>query len=79
MADEAAAEWALVGASEARCENSSRPSRVALGLVRANHCDVGGGRRMDDVPLRYPRPYAAEVANAARENHRPSGTDFPAA
>jgi soluble lytic murein transglycosylase len=68
MADEAAAEWALV-VGPAKPAAKIQAARLASrwGWYAQTIATLAVAGEWDDVPLRYPRPYAAEVANAARE------------
>ena len=56
-------------------QDPSRASRLAVGLVPANHRDPGAGRRLGRRALRYPRPYAA-VERATRQTQVPGDWIF---
>jgi soluble lytic murein transglycosylase len=68
MADEAAAEWALV-VGPAKPAAKIQAARLASrwGWYAQTIATLAVAGEWDDVPLRYPRPYAASVANAAKE------------
>jgi soluble lytic murein transglycosylase len=69
MADEAAAEWALV-VGPAKPPAKIQAARLAShwGWYAQTIATLAVAGEWDDVPLRYPRPYAASVANAAKES-----------
>jgi soluble lytic murein transglycosylase len=68
MADEAAAEWALV-VGPAKPAAKIQAARLASrwGWYAQTIATLAVAGEWDDVTLRYPRPYAAAVANAAKE------------
>jgi soluble lytic murein transglycosylase len=68
MADEAAAEWALVvGPAKPAAKIQAAQLASRWGWYAQTIATLAVAGEWDDVPLRYPRPYAASVANAARE------------
>lgn len=69
MADEAAAEWALV-AGPAKPPAKIQAARLASrwGWYAQTIATLAVAGEWDDVPLRYPRPYAAPVESAAKES-----------
>ncbi|MDP8985515.1 MAG: transglycosylase SLT domain-containing protein [Pseudomonadota bacterium] len=77
MADEAAAEWAAV-------LGTARPSLKVQAAHLASRwrwytqtiSTLAQAGEWDDVPLRYPRPYAAEVAAAGKELQVPEDWIF---
>jgi soluble lytic murein transglycosylase len=72
MADEAAAEWSLVVGTAKRAVKI-QAARLAShwGWYAQTITTLAQAGEWDDVPLRYPRPYAAVVANAAQETQVP--------
>ena len=68
MADEAAAEWALV-VGPAKPAAKIQAARLASrwGWYAQTIATLAVAGEWDDVPLRYPRPYGAAVASAAKE------------
>jgi len=68
MADEAAAEWALVvGPAKPAAKIQAAQIASRWGWYAQAIATLAVAGEWDDVPLRYPRPYAASVANAAKE------------
>jgi soluble lytic murein transglycosylase len=72
MTDEAAAEWALV-VGPAKPAAKIQAARLASrwGWYAQTIATLAVAAEWDDVPLRYPRPYAASVANAAKDTQLP--------
>jgi soluble lytic murein transglycosylase len=68
MADEAAAEWALV-VGPAKPAAKIQAARLASrwGWYAQTIATLAVAGEWDDVPLRYPRPYAASVIDASKE------------
>jgi soluble lytic murein transglycosylase len=68
MADEAAAEWALVvGPAKPAAKIQAAQLASRWGWYAQTIATLAVAGEWDDVPLRYPRPYAGSVANAAKE------------
>lgn len=69
MADEAAAEWAVV-VGPAKPAAKIQAARLASrwGWYAQTIATLAVAGEWDDVPLRYPRPYAASVEYAAKES-----------
>jgi len=69
LADEAAAEWTLV-VGPAKPAAKIQAARLASrwGWFAQTIATLAVAGEWDDVPLRYPRPYAASVLNAAKES-----------
>ncbi|HLZ98983.1 MAG TPA: transglycosylase SLT domain-containing protein [Steroidobacteraceae bacterium] len=68
MADEAGAEWALV-VGPAKPATKIQAARLASrwGWYAQTIATLAVAGEWDDVPLRYPRPYAASVSDASKE------------
>jgi soluble lytic murein transglycosylase len=72
MADEAAAEWALVvGTAKPAAKIQAAHLASRWGWYAQTIATLAQAGEWDDVPLRYPRPYAAAVADAAKETQVP--------
>jgi soluble lytic murein transglycosylase len=72
LADEAAAEWALVvGTAKPAAKIQAAHLASRWGWYAQTIATLALAGEWDDVPLRYPRPYAAAVANAAKETQVP--------
>jgi soluble lytic murein transglycosylase len=72
LADEAAAEWALVvGTAKPAAKIQAAHLASHWGWYAQTIATLALAGEWDDVPLRYPRPYAAAVANAAKETQVP--------
>jgi soluble lytic murein transglycosylase len=72
MTDEAGAEWALVvGTAKSAAKIQAAHLASRWGWYAQTIATLAQAGEWDDVPLRYPRPYAAAVANAAKETQVP--------
>ncbi len=72
LADEAAAEWALaVGPAKPAAKIQAARLAARWGWYAQTIATLAVAGEWDDVPLRYPRPYAASVLNAAKESQVP--------
>ena len=68
MADEAAAEWAqVVGPAKPAAKIQAARLASRWGWYAQAIATLAVAGEWDDVPLRYPRPYAASVETAAKE------------
>ena len=68
MADEAAAEWApVVGPAKPAVKIQAARLASRWGWYAQTIATLAVAGEWDDVPLRYPRPYAASVETAAKE------------
>jgi soluble lytic murein transglycosylase len=68
MADEAAAEWAqVVGPAKPAAKIQAARLASRWGWYAQTIATLAVAGEWDDVPLRYPRPYAASVETAAKE------------
>jgi soluble lytic murein transglycosylase len=72
MTDEAGTEWALV-VGPAKPAAKIQAARLASrwGWYAQTIATLAVAGEWDDVPLRYPRPYSASVANAAKDTQVP--------
>jgi soluble lytic murein transglycosylase len=72
MADDAAAEWAAVlGAAKPAVKIQAAHLASRWGWYAQSIASLAQAGEWDDVPLRYPRPYAAIVADASKETQVP--------
>jgi soluble lytic murein transglycosylase len=72
MADDAAAEWAAVlGAAKPAVRIQAAHLASRWGWYAQSIASLAQAGEWDDVPLRYPRPYAAIVADASKETQVP--------
>jgi len=72
MTDEAGAEWALVvGTAKSATKIQAAHLASRWGWYAQTIATLAQAGEWDDVPLRYPRPYAAAVANATKETQVP--------
>ena len=77
MADEAAAEWAMVlGAARPSLKIQAAHLASRWGWYAQTISTLAQAGEWDDVPLRYPRPYAAAVAAAGKELQVPEDWIF---
>jgi soluble lytic murein transglycosylase len=72
MADEAAVEWAVVlAAAKPPLKIQAAHLASRWGWYAQTIATLAQAGEWDDVPLRYPRPYASEVAAAGKETQVP--------
>jgi len=72
MADEAATEWSLVvGTAKPAVKIQAARLASRWGWFAQTIATLAQAGEWDDVALRYPRPYAAVVANAAKDTQVP--------
>jgi soluble lytic murein transglycosylase len=72
MTDEAGAEWALVvGTAKSAAKIQAAHLASRWGWYAQTIATLAQAGEWDDVALRYPRPYAAAVANATKETQVP--------
>jgi len=72
MADEAAVEWAVVlAAAKPPLKIQAAHLASRWGWYAQTIATLAQAGEWDDVPLRYPRPYASEVATAGKETQVP--------
>jgi soluble lytic murein transglycosylase len=77
MADDAAAEWAVVlGAAKPALKVQAAHLASRWGWYAQTIATLAQAGEWDDVPLRYPRPYASVVANASKETQVPGDWIF---
>jgi soluble lytic murein transglycosylase len=72
MADDAAAEWtAVVGAAKPAVKIQAAHLASRWGWYAQTIATLAQAGEWDDVPLRYPRPYAAIIADSGKETQIP--------
>ncbi len=77
MTDEAGVEWAtVVGSAKPAVKVQAAHLALSWGWYAQTIATLAQAGEWDDVPLRYPRPYAALVADAAKETQVPADWIF---